>query len=222
MTVIAVTAALPALLTPTAAAQERTIVVKGSAEQQVVNDTASLRFTVSKDRRTRAAALGAMAAHLRNVIATARSFPGVGPGDVTTSSVSVRRLPRPKPYYRATQAVTVVLHDASRAGELITAAIAAGATSTHGPEFFPGDPNAAFMAALVAAFDQAKAKATALAARAGSALGPVISIEEGAEVVPPPAPTTAAPRKRGGEPSPPDKPGTSTVMATVRVVFALQ
>jgi uncharacterized protein len=211
-----------ALLAPAvAAAQERTIAVRGSAEQQVVNDAASLRFSVIKDRRTRSAALQAVAVELRDVIATAQGFPGVGPGDLTTGAVVVRRLRREKPFYRVSQGVTVILHDPSRAGELIAAAIAAGATGTHGPTFFPSDPDTAFTAALLAAFDQAKAKAEALAARAGAILGPVMTIEEGTEVLePPPAPRSRA--AAPAEPSPPVKPGKSTVVATVRAVFALQ
>ena len=56
----------------------------------------------------------------------------------------------------------MILHEPDRAGELVNAAIAAGATGTRGPNFFPGNPEAAFNNALLAAFAQAKAKAAAL------------------------------------------------------------
>lgn len=219
---------LCALLLPfpvSASAVERTVSVQGTATQEVPNDTASLRFSVSKERRSRGAALRVVSAKLRAVIAAVQGFPGVGPGDVTTGAVSIGKVFRQskkKPLYRASQGATVILHQPERAGEMITAAVAAGATGTNGPRFFPGDPEQAYTNTLIAAFDQAKAKASALASRAGATLGPALSIEEGAEVLPE-APQAAArgPREIAA-PSPPTKPGASTVTATVRVVFELQ
>lgn len=210
------------LLAAPVAAQERTVVVKGAATQEVPNDTASLRFSVTKERKSRVAALRIVAVRLRDVLATVQAFPGVGPGDVSTGQISIRKIFRNKrPTYRASEGVTVILHQPERAGEMVSAAVGAGATGTSGPNFFPGNPELAYINTLIAAFDQAKAKAAALATRAGATLGPVISIEEGAEVIPgQPVSQTAAPKS--DEPAPPVKPGASTVTADVRVVFALQ
>lgn len=192
--------------------------VQGTATQAVPNDTASLRFSVSKERRSRAAALRVVSTRLRAVIATVQGSPGVGSGDVTTGQVRIDKVFRDeRPLYRASQGVTVILHQPERAGEMITAAIAAGATGVSGPHFFPGDPEQAYNNTLVAAFDQAQAKAAALAARAGATLGPALSIQEGTEVVP----EVARGPKSTASPSPPTKPGASTVTATVQVVFAL-
>lgn len=205
----------------TASAQERTISVQGTATQQVPNDTAALGLSVSKERRTRTAALRIVSTRLREVIVTVQSVPGVGPGDVTTGRISLRELTRGKrTVYRASEGISVILHEPDRAGELIAAAIAAGATGTRGPSFFPGNPALAYNGVLVAAFDQAKAKALALAERAGATLGPAISIEEGTEAIP--GPRSPAAKSPAAEPSPPVKPGASTVTATIRVVFALQ
>lgn len=209
------------LLAPPVAAQERTVVVKGSATQEVPNDTASLRFSVTKERKSRAAALRIVAVRLREVLATVQAFQGVGPGDVSTGQISIRKVIRHKrPLYRASEGVTVILHQPDRAGEMVSAAVAAGATGISGPNFFPGDPELAYTNTLVAAFDQAKAKAVALATRAGAILGPAISIEEGVEIVPTERAARGAPT--ADEPAPPVKPGASTVTAEVRVVFALQ
>jgi uncharacterized protein len=211
------------LLPVSVGAQERTVSVQGTATQEAPNDTASLRFSVSKERRSRAAVLRIVSIRLRAVIATVQGSPGVGSGDVTTGQVTINKVFREeKPLYRASQSVTVILHQPERAGEMIGAAVAAGATGTNGPTFFPGDPEAAYNNTLIAAFDQAKTKATALAARAGAILGAPITIEEGAEVVPDqPAAATRGPRSVSA-PAPPTKPGASTVTATVRVVFALE
>ncbi|HEV7481603.1 MAG TPA: SIMPL domain-containing protein, partial [Solirubrobacterales bacterium] len=70
-----------ALLVPAAsarAATERTISVTANATLKVPNDSAGLGFAVSRERRTRGAALRAVAAGLRGVIAVAEATPGVG------------------------------------------------------------------------------------------------------------------------------------------------
>lgn len=218
-------ATFAALLAPaTALGAEPTVSVQATVERAVPNDTARVHFTVSKERRGRAAALRIVAIRLRAVIAAAQSTPGVGPGDVTTGSISVRRVKRgERPVYRASESVTVVTHDPEAAGDLVAAGVAAGATSTRGPNFFVGDREAAYNAALVEAFAQAKTKAELLAAAAGATLGPAITIAESGGVVPFSAPQAKdAPSGTEAAPSPPTKPGRSTVTATVAATFALQ
>jgi uncharacterized protein len=210
------------LLAPSAAtAQDRTVTVNGSATQEVPNDTAGLGFQVAKERDSRAAALRVVSVRLRGVIVAVQGIPGVESGDLTTSQISVRKIVRKnRVLYRASEGISVTLHQPDRAGELVSAAVAAGATGTSGPRFLPGDPALAYESTLLAAFDQARTKAAGLASRAGATLGPAISIEEGSEVVP--AQPQAGQKGVAAEPAPPVKPGSSTVTATVHVVFALQ
>ncbi len=239
-------AIVAALLAPaTATALDRTVSVKATVEREVPNDTAEIGFSVTKERHGRGAALRIVAIRLRAVIAAVQAFPGVGPGDVSTGDISVRRVERGRnPVYRASEGVTVILHRPEAAGELVSAGVAAGATGTRGPNFFVGDREAAYDAALVEAVKRAKAKAEALATAAGAVLGPVITIAEGGDVVTAPktfkgaaacepakgAPSTPKSQVRRGpkksapcaEPAPPANPGTSSVTATVNVVFALQ
>lgn len=204
-----------------AAAQDRAVTVNGSATQEVPNDTAGLGFQVAKERDSRSAALRVVSVRLRGVIAAVQGIPGVESGDVTTGQISVRKIVRrSRVLYRASEGISVILHQPDRAGEMVGAAIGAGATGTRGPRFFPGNPELAYNSTLVAAFDQARAKASALAAQAGATLGPAISIEEGSEVVP--AQPQAGQKGAAAEPAPPVKPGSSTVTAAVHVVFALQ
>ncbi len=234
---------LPALLLPgPASAVERTVAVTAGATLKVPNDSAGLGFSVSRERRSRGAALQAVANGLRQVIAVVQATPGVGPGDVTTGRISVRKVVRgERVLYRAAEGIGVTLHQPEQSGDLVAAAIGAGATGVSGPRFFVGDTEAAFTGALAAAFDKAKARAGALAIRAGATLGPALTIDEGSgpELTPeldaksaptsacgPSTPTTspapAPKRTAAGCAAPPTKPGTSTVTATVRVVFALQ
>jgi uncharacterized protein YggE len=217
-----VAVALALLLPATASAVERTVTVKGSATQQVPNDAAKLGFSVSKERKSRGAALRIVAIRLRAVIAAVQATPGIGPGDVTTGEISVRKTTRGEhTIFRASEGIGVILHQPERSGELVNAAVAAGATSTRGPDFFPSNPEAAYNNTLLAAFDQAKSKAATLATRAGAVLGPALTIEEATEAVP--VEGRASPKgAQDAAPAPPAKPGASTVTATVRVVFALE
>jgi uncharacterized protein YggE len=234
---VPLTLALLVLLLPAgAAAVERTVSVTAEATLKVPNDSAAVGLSASAERRTRAAALQTASKRLRGVIAAVQAIPGVGDGDVRTGRIDVRRAFRgERPVYRASGGITVTLHEPDRAGDLVAAGIAAGASGVSGPRFFVGDTEAAYSAALAAAFDRAKAKAATLAAQAGAVLGPALSIAEGgqAEIV------TGAPQAKDvagadcgvstgpvkrctAAPSPPTKPGTSSVTATVGVIFALQ
>lgn len=214
--------ALSLLVPASASAVERTVTVKGSATQKVPNDAAKLGFSVSVERKSRQAALRVVAVKLRAVIAAVQSTPGIGPADVTTGAISVRKITRDKhTLFRAAEGIGVILHEPARAGELVNAAIAAGATGARGPDFFAANPEAAYNNTLLAAFDQAKAKASTLATRAGSILGPALTIEEATEAVP--IEGRASPKGAAdAAPAPPAKPGASTVTATVRVIFALE
>src|SRR3954452_3317163 len=99
-----------ALLAPAAAgaALERTVSVTASATLKVPNDSASLGFSVSKERRTRGAALQAVSSKLAAVIAAVQATPGVGQGDVTTGRITVRKAFRgQRPVYRAGEGIGV-------------------------------------------------------------------------------------------------------------------
>lgn len=221
---IALAALVLALVLPaSASAVERTVTVKGSATQKVPNDAAKLGFSVSEERKSRGAALRVVAVKLRAVIAVVQATPGIGAGDVTTGAISVRKVTRKEhTVFRASEGVGVVLHEPARAGELVNAAVAAGATGTRGPDFFASNPEAAYNNTLLAAFDQAKGKASTLATRAGAILGPAVTIEESTEAVPIEGGRASPKGAADTAPAPPAKPGASTVTATVRVVFALE
>jgi uncharacterized protein YggE len=217
--VVVATLAAPAAAT----AADPTVSVKATVEREVPNDAAEVHFAVSKERPGRAAALRIVALRTKAVIAAAQGIPGVGPGDLTTGSISVRRVKRgERPVYRASEGVTVVTHRPEAAGDLVAAGVAAGATSTRGPRFFVGDREAAYDAALVEALERARTKAGLLAAAAGATLGPAITIvESGAVTSFKGTRGTAAPESEDA-PAPPVKPGKSTVTASVDATFALQ
>jgi uncharacterized protein YggE len=233
---IALSLALPAM-----ASAARTVSVTADATLKVSNDSARVSFGVSKERRTRGAALQAASAKLRAVIAAVQKVPGIGAGDVRTGRISVSKTFRGrKQIYRASEGIGVTLHQPDKAGELVAAAIAAGATGVSGPNYFVGNTDAAEASALAAAFQNARARAAVLAAQAGATLGPALEIDEGEGVQfepqfdesakgvsAPSCGTGSAPVKRAsasvcttGAPAP-TKPGSSTVSATVHVIFEL-
>ncbi|HEY2055735.1 MAG TPA: SIMPL domain-containing protein [Solirubrobacterales bacterium] len=215
-----------ALLPATAgAATGRTVAVTASANIKVPNDTAKVGFGVKRERKTRTAALQATAAGLRQVIAVAKAFPGVGEGDIRTGRINVRAVQKGNAtVYRATEGIQVTTHEPAKAGELIAKGLGAGATGVSGPSFSVGNEEEAFAKVLGAAFVKAKERASVLAAQAGATLGQALTIEEGsgAEFIGPRfsesggAEGVAAPKA-----PPPTKPGTSQVKATVHVIFEL-
>lgn len=221
-------ALLACALLPAAAgaATGRTVAVTASANIKVPNDTAKVGFGVKRERKTRTAALQATAAGLHKVIAAAKAFPGVGEGDIQTGRINIRPVQKGTvTVYRATEGIQVTLHEPDKSGELIAKGLAAGATGVSGPSFTVGNEEEAFAKVLAAAFDKAKERASVLATQAGATLGQALTIEEGegAEFI--------GPRfnAAGGEeaasvkaaPTPPTKPGTSRVKATVHVIFEL-
>ncbi|MFN8215567.1 MAG: SIMPL domain-containing protein [Solirubrobacterales bacterium] len=216
--------ALPAA--PAAVASARSVSVSATATVLVPRDSARVGFGVSKERRSRSAALRAASAKLAAVIAAAKGVPGVEPGAIRTGAISVRKVSRGTgTVYRASQGISVTLRQAERAGELVRAGIAAGATGVRGPYFFVADTGAAERRALTAAFEKARARAATLAAAAGAALGPVLEIDEGEAVFGGDFEkgTSASGEEAAGvkAPVPPTKPGTQKVTATVHAVFEL-
>jgi hypothetical protein len=230
---LALVALLICALIPAAAsaATGRTVAVTAKATIKLPNDTATIGLGVKRERKTRGAALQETAKGLRKVIAVAQAFPGVEAGDIRTGRINVRPVHKGKvTVYRATEGISVTLHEPAKAGELISKGLAAGATGVSGPSFSVGNEEEAFGKALAAAFAKAKERASILAGQAGAKLGEALTIEEGegAEFIGPRFASDKAEESEGGaEGAPvaatpaPTKPGTSTVRATVHVVFEL-
>ncbi len=78
--------------------------------------------------------------------------------------------------YRATNTVSVELGDLTRVGPVVDAAIDAGANRIEGVEFGLDDDSEARRLALVAAVEDARAKAETITRTLGVGLGPVIEI----------------------------------------------
>lgn len=161
---------------------ERSITVSGSASLFADNDVATFSLGVTTRRSTAGAALSANSIRMRSVRGAVRNA-GVEPRDLETSVVSLSRRvvgprKRRRTVYVATNRVIATIRDLDRAGEIVDAAVGAGATSVFGPEFGLADPQALYRDALGLAFLDARAKAERLAREAGLTLGPALRIQE--------------------------------------------
>lgn len=208
-----------------APAGQRTITVVGSASVTAPNDTATVSFGVTTRHRTATAALADTSARTRRVLG-ALAAQGIAKADIQTQTVGLGRTVRRtgkhrrkrRVVYTASNSVDVTVHDISKTGAVIQAAVDAGATRVSGVEFSASNAEGLYGQALGLAYDDARSKAAALAARAGMRLGAPISIQEGQQDF---FPASGEAQSAPAPTAPPIEPGTATVTATVTVVFAM-
>ncbi len=193
------------------------ITVTGDGTVTAAPDRAGSSFGVTTQAATATAALAESSAAMEKVIAAVKAK-GIPEADIQTQEVSLT--PRTSDRgdivgYTASNSVSVV-SPIGKAGEVIDAAVAAGATDVFGPNLTRSDSSALYREALKAAVADAKAKAQALAAAAGVSLGSVTSIVETGAPTPIPQPVG-----RAETPSTPIQPGTERIEASVTVTFAI-
>jgi uncharacterized protein YggE len=205
----------------------RKITITGDSSTVVSNDAARVIFGVHATRPTAGAALKAASRQMQRVLGAVRAG-GVAAADIQTRTVSVSKLApgkRGTPRgYRAGQSIRVVVRDVAKTGTVIDQAVGAGATGVSGPDFFVSDSAHSYDDALGLAFDDAKAKAQLLAARAGAQLGAALSIDEDTDVetlAPTAADSAGSASPLKIAPPTPARPGQSRVNARISVVFEL-
>ena len=205
------------------APQQRTIAVGGTASVTAVPDRAAFSFGVDARAGTASEALSQASATAGRVVAAIKRA-GVGGKDVQTQQVSLSPVTssdgRHIEGYAAGASVSVRVRDLDRAGALVDAAVAAGATTVYGPSLERSDAGDLGKQALAGAVADARAKAEALARAAGGSLGDVISVTESGGAVPP-MPYAARDAAAAGS-SLPIEPGTQEIQASVTVVFELR
>jgi uncharacterized protein len=202
---------------PSPTAGERGITVMGTARVAAEPDTAELSFGVETRADTAEAALAANGTRMRAAIAAVKRAGGT---DVKTQSVWLN------PWqdesgpagYVATNTISAK-SDIGDVGDLIDAAVDAGANQVSGPSMTIDDEEAFYRQALKAAVDQARERAEALADAAGVRLGLVTSVVESGSGSPPQP--FAAREAVAADASTPIEPGKREVPATVTVTFAI-
>jgi uncharacterized protein len=193
------------------------ITVLGTGSATVVPDRASFAFGTVSQATTASAALTASSQSVARVI-TALKKASVAQADVQTSDVSLS--PRMNDQgnqivgYTASNTVTATIRKIGDAGDVVDAAVGAGANQVSGPNLLASDQDAAYRSALKGAVADARAKAEALAAASSSTLGKITAIVEGGGGIPVPLVAGAK------DSSVPIEPGTQKIEATVSVTFA--
>jgi uncharacterized protein YggE len=161
-----------------------TITVGGDGAVAAVPDRAEISAGVETRAPTAAGALRANAAAMEAVL---RALHAGGGSDVTTQSVSLStsfdHQGRPDGFVASNVATATV--GFTRAGALIDAAVAAGATTVYGPSPSRSDADALYRDALAKAVEDARGRAAAVARAAGRELGRIVSVSEsGADATP--------------------------------------
>lgn len=163
----------------------RTLSVTGSGRVAAAPDAALLEAGASSEAPQAGAAIAANAAVMRRVLQALRDE-GIAEKDVQTTQLQLA------PYwpqgarggaiagYRATNRVRVRVRDLDRAGPVLDALVAAGATELGSLSFVVLEPAPLLDRARSSALADARRKATLLARDAGVSLGPILEIRDGA------------------------------------------
>jgi uncharacterized protein len=125
--------------------------------------------------------------------------------------------------YVARSSVQVRVDDLPKLGEILDAAVGAGATSVTGVRFDLRDRAAAEREALQHAVEDARARANAAAAGAGMRVDRVVKIEEHrVETGPPPRPMVMTMRAEAAAPQTPVAPGELEIKSMVTLTAAIK
>ncbi|MBA2720172.1 MAG: SIMPL domain-containing protein [Chloroflexi bacterium] len=204
------------------------ITVPGRGIAAVDPDIAVLRLGVVVVRPTAADARSTAAATMGAVLA-ALTDGGVKRADLRTTLVGLDAVrdysseSGPKVTgYQLTNTVEATIRAVATVGELIDAALAAGATSMDGLTFRVADPREALDEARRRAVVDARQRANTLAAEAGVSLGRVLAIVEGGALEPgPPRPMAEMRMKAMDGAATPVEAGTNELEVGVTVTFAI-
>ncbi len=197
------------------------ITVTGTGSARTVPDVSDWSFGVQADADTATAALKEAGQATRRIVAALRDH-GVSKDDLRTEQVSLYPTMsndgRTVTGYSASSSVSATVRDISKAGAVVDAAVAAGANQVSGPMLRVSDSKAQYQSAVTAALDDARARAQAIADKAGVTLGaPVAIIEGGGGGYP--VPVYEAEALRASDIA--VEPGTQEISATLTVTFAI-
>jgi uncharacterized protein YggE len=221
------------MATPAAgtAAGVPTVSVNGHGEVSVPPDTASVTIGVDVIKPTLDEAQDEATAQATSVTEALKAA-GIAEDDIQTEYFSVNILrdysenadPTVITGFEIINQLRVTVRDTSTLGELLDAAVQAGANSIYGVNFYVDDQTEAARDARVEAVEDARTKAEELAAAAGMTLGPVVAISEG--VAPVISPVYAMGRGGAGgamtDAAVPVEPGSTTVSVDVTMTFELR
>ncbi len=199
----------------------RTITVAGEGRVSVTPDVAYVLLGVETADTTLAAAQrenAARMAALRDQLAALE----VAEGDTRTAGYSVGQdygREGPTGRHRVSNVVRATVRDLGRLGEILDAAVAAGANRVHGVSFDLTHRDDALQRAREAAVRDARAKAEQYAALAGVRLGAPVAISESGGAPPLRAEALAMSSKEAARTS--IQPGEGAIGLTIQITYEI-
>lgn len=225
-TLLVAAAAAPSLA-QTPAPQAPTVVARGEGEVRAVPDMATIALGAEQLARSpkdaQAAVATAMTAVQQRLLAA-----GVPKDAIRTTSYDVqaqfdwangRQTLRG---YMARHAIEIRVDDVARVGDLLDVAISAGGTSVQGVRFDLRQRAALAREALTKAVADARARADAMAAGAGTTVSHVVRIEEAGAAGGPEPPMMRMAAPMAADAAPPVAPGETVIRAAVTLTAALK
>ena len=191
---LVLTVLLGGCVTAPAAPTPEGISVRATGRAAVQPDTVFVNVGVEARDPALAAATADATRRMTAALARLKAL-GVAETDIVTVGYSVDPVAAPRRTeeeptrivaYRVSNVVRVRIRDVAAAGQIVDAAVAAGANTVSALQFTVSDPARAESEARAQAVALAAAKARELAAAAGIPLGAVLSIEEDAPQYPVP------------------------------------
>ncbi len=223
--------ALLAACGPTTIVQEpqpqvRTLTVTGSAQSALTPDIAYISIGVHTEYESAAEAAAENKALARQVAAALESF-DVDPKDIQTTNYSIWQQyqydnegNQTGMTYVVDNTVYVTVRDLEKMGDLLDAAIQAGANSIYGITFDVADKTEALSQVRIAAVENAVQQAQEISAAAGATLGDVQTISFYDNY---PAPVYMEGKgMSGGGGGVSVSPGQTTISVTVTIVYELK
>lgn len=211
----------PGKASETAAATPQ-ISVSGTGTVTATPDIAIWTFGVTSRAAGAREALRANGVEMRKVNAALKAA-GIAAADIRTMQVYLSTRTNQDGTavigYEASNSVVVKVRKAASTGEIVDAAVEAGADGVSGPAFQVSGQQGLYRQALDAAFADAKAKAQRLAQSAGLTLGKAIAISEQGSSQP--IFFSRESVKAAAADSTPVEAGSSELQASVTVTFAL-
>lgn len=167
------------------AAPGRTITVVGQGKVRIQPDVARANFGVEVVKPSVREALDENQTVMDEVLA-ALEEQGIAENDIQTTGFTIYAerfgptgpLPEDQVNYRVSNNVNVVIRDLENVGNVIDAAVEAGANNIYGIEFRIDDPSELESEARRSAVEDAEARAAELAELTGVSVGEVVSISE--------------------------------------------
>jgi uncharacterized protein YggE len=161
----------------------RVVTVTGSGVIRIAPDRVSFSVGVETEAPVVGQAFKANGLKLQAVLSALKAK-GVQAKDIQTSNLEVTSRDfegRQLPGFRVSNLVTVTREDPSSVGELLQAAITAGANQAGSLRFFVAEPSKLQQRGLELAYRDARAKAESLASLANQALGEALCVVESPE-----------------------------------------